>query len=161
MDIVYVLRNLIKHYPEFAPLALAESCTGGLVAAKVTSVAGSSNWFDRGYVTYNNQAKSEILGVSEFTLYTYTAVSEQVALEMLSGLFMNTQANIAGAITGIAGPGGGTENNPVGTVYIAWGIRGYEKRVQRYEISGSRIRVRKRACEHLLHNLCEEIQRYV
>jgi len=101
-------------------LALAESCTGGMVAEVITSVAGSSAWFDRGFVTYSNQAKIDMLGVSEQTLENLGAVSEQVAVEMAFGALKHSQAHIAGSITGIAGPDGGTADKPVGTVCFAW-----------------------------------------
>lgn len=100
-------------------LALAESCTGGMVAAKVTEVAGSSAWFDRGFVTYSNQAKMEMLNVPEKVLITYGAVSEQTAEAMAVGALRNSQASIAGAITGIAGPSGGSTEKPVGMVCFA------------------------------------------
>lgn len=101
-------------------LALAESCTGGLVSQEITSVAGSSAWFDRGFVTYSNCAKVEMLGVAEQTLLNYGAVSEATALEMVKGALKNSHAQIAGSITGIAGPDGGTADKPVGTVCFAW-----------------------------------------
>jgi nicotinamide-nucleotide amidase len=101
-------------------LALAESCTGGLASAAITEVAGSSSWFDCGLITYSNTAKQNILGVKEYTLTNYGAVSEETALEMALGALKNSQANIAGSITGIAGPSGGSESKPVGTVCFAW-----------------------------------------
>lgn len=100
-------------------LALAESCTGGMVAAKVTEVAGSSAWFDRGFVTYSNLAKMEMLHVAEAVLIDYGAVSEQTAEAMARGALRNSQACIAGAITGIAGPSGGSAEKPVGMVCFA------------------------------------------
>ncbi len=101
-------------------LALAESCTGGMVAEAVTSIAGSSAWFERGFVTYSNQAKIEMLGVSGKTLEALGAVSEKTAIEMAVGALKNSRAQIAGSITGIAGPDGGTAEKPVGTVCFAW-----------------------------------------
>lgn len=101
-------------------LALAESCTGGLVAQAITSVAGSSAWFDRGFVTYSNQAKIEMLDVSSPTLEKFGAVSEQTASEMATGALHNSQAQVTGSITGIAGPDGGTVEKPVGTVCFGW-----------------------------------------
>src|SRR6187551_3568972 len=108
-------------------LALAESCTGGMVAEAVTRVAGSSAWFDCGFVTYSNQAKINLLGVSPETLEKLGAVSEQTAIEMVLGCLKtatleNSPANIAGSITGIAGPEGGSATKPVGTVCFAWSI---------------------------------------
>ncbi len=101
-------------------LALAESCTGGMVAQMVTSVTGSSAWFDRGFVTYSNEAKMEMLGVSPQTLEKFGAVSEEIAVEMALGALKHSQAHIAGSITGIAGPDGGSKEKPVGTVCFAW-----------------------------------------
>src|SRR5450830_150007 len=101
-------------------LAFAESCTGGLCRSLITEIAGSSAWFDSGYVTYSNQAKVEVLGVSTTTLKTHGAVSEQTAIEMALGCLRNGRVNIAASITGIAGPTGGTLEKPVGTVCFAW-----------------------------------------
>lgn len=106
-------------------LVIAESCTGGGLAYQITSIPGSSDWFDRGYVTYSNSAKEEILGVKPLTLEVFGAVSEQTAREMAEGALQNSQAQVSISITGIAGPGGGTSEKPVGTVWFAWtGIRG-------------------------------------
>jgi nicotinamide-nucleotide amidase len=101
-------------------LALAESCTGGMVAQTITSVAGSSAWFDCGFVTYSNTAKIEMLGVRAETLEKFGAVSEQTATVMAHGALKHSHAQIAGSITGIAGPDGGTKEKPVGTVCFAW-----------------------------------------
>jgi nicotinamide-nucleotide amidase len=101
-------------------MALAESCTGGLVAAKITDIAGSSAWFERGFVTYSNEAKIEMLGVSAETLEKFGAVSEETAKEMAHGALKNSRAQVAGSITGIAGPDGGSKEKPVGTVCFAW-----------------------------------------
>ena len=101
-------------------LALAESCTGGWVAQVVTAIPGSSNWFDRGFVTYSNESKQEMLGVSLKTLHTYGAVSMETALEMALGALKHSHANITAAITGIAGPDGGSSEKPVGMVCFAW-----------------------------------------
>ncbi len=101
-------------------LALAESCTGGGAAQAVTEVAGSSGWFDRGFVTYSNEAKMEMLGVSAGALKQYGAVSEEVAREMAAGALRHSQAQMAASSTGIAGPGGGSAEKPVGMVCFAW-----------------------------------------
>ena len=101
-------------------LALAESCTGGMVAQSITSVAGSSAWFDRGFVTYSNVSKIEMLGVRAETLEKFGAVSEETALEMALGCLKHSHAQLSGSITGIAGPDGGTVDKPVGTVCFAW-----------------------------------------
>jgi len=104
-------------------LATAESCTGGLIAALCTSVAGSSDWFDRGFVTYSNAAKSDQLGVPAALIERHGAVSEPVALAMVQGALRHSQAQLAAAVTGVAGPGGGTPDKPVGTVWLAWGVQ--------------------------------------
>src|SRR5262245_38193992 len=101
-------------------LATAESCTGGWISQAVTSVAGSSAWFDRGFVTYSNEAKKELLGVRARTLLRRGAVSRETAKEMASGALERSRAQVAVAVTGIAGPGGGTREKPVGTVCFAW-----------------------------------------
>ncbi len=99
-------------------LATAESCTGGLIAGAVTEVAGSSDVFDRGFVTYSNEAKTEMLGVPAALIATHGAVSPQVAREMAEGALRHSRADIAVAVTGVAGPGGGTAAKPVGLVYV-------------------------------------------
>lgn len=104
-------------------IALAESCTGGLVAAALTSIPGSSEVFDRGFVTYSNAAKIEMLGVPEKLLAKHGAVSAEVAIAMAQGALKHSKANAAVAITGIAGPGGGTDEKPVGLVYIAAAVK--------------------------------------
>lgn len=105
-------------------LATAESCTGGWVGQAVTAISGSSEWYDRGFITYSNQAKQEMLGVSPDTITRYGAVSEQTAREMAAGALSHSRAQLALAITGVAGPSGGTPHNPVGTVCFAWAMRG-------------------------------------
>jgi nicotinamide-nucleotide amidase len=102
-------------------IAAAESCTGGLVAAACTSVAGSSDWFERGFVTYSNAAKSELLGVEPALITEHGAVSGEVALAMARGTLRHSAADLALAVTGIAGPGGAVPGKPVGTVWLAWG----------------------------------------
>jgi nicotinamide-nucleotide amidase len=105
-------------------LALAESCTGGLIAGAVTDIPGSSGWFDRGFVTYSNEAKIDMLGVSSKTLEAHGAVSEATAAEMARGALARSRAQIAVAVTGVAGPDGGTPHKPVGTVCFAWAREG-------------------------------------
>ena len=102
-------------------MVTAESCTGGLVAKLLTDVAGSSAWMDRGFVVYSNRAKQQLLGVPEEMLKQYGAVSEPVALSMLKGALARSDAQVGIAVTGIAGPSGGTPEKPVGTIWIAWG----------------------------------------
>jgi nicotinamide-nucleotide amidase len=103
-------------------VATAESCTGGLIAGAITDIAGSSDWFDRGFVTYSNESKQELLGVSATTLATHGAVSEEVAVEMAKGALRASRAHLAVAVTGVAGPGGGTATKPVGMVCFAWAL---------------------------------------
>ena len=103
-------------------LATAESCTGGLIAARCTDLAGSSDWFERGFVTYSNEAKHELLGVDAALLAQYGAVSEAVAQAMALGALRHSQAQVAIAVTGIAGPTGGSADKPVGTVWFAWAL---------------------------------------
>jgi nicotinamide-nucleotide amidase len=133
-------------------LVTAESCTGGWVAQAVTSVAGSSAWFERGFVTYSNEAKREMLGVSERTLRRYGAVSEPTARAMARGALQNSQGTIALSITGVAGPGGGTRNKPVGTVCFAW-ARGRKMRSETRRFSGGRSSVRRQSVVHALNEV--------
>jgi len=127
-------------------LVSAESCTGGMVAAAITDVPGSSDVFDRGFVTYSNAAKQELLGVSLATLECYGAVSEECAREMVIGALNNSSADIAVAVTGVAGPGGGTQEKPVGLVYVAICIRGYESDIVQCNFTGDRSQVRLLTC---------------
>jgi len=128
-------------------LAVAESCTGGLVAGCITSVSGSSDIFDRGFVTYSNQAKIEMLGVPESTLEKFGAVSEETAIAMAEGAIKKSGGGLALSITGIAGPGGGSEDKPVGLVHIAVARTGMEVRSERHVFKGDRNRVRVQAVE--------------
>lgn len=134
-------------------LALAESCTGGMAAASITSVAGSSAWFDRGFVTYSNLAKTQMLGVSTSTLDQFGAVSEQTAEAMAKGAIRNSQATISGSITGIAGPAGGSNEKPVGTVCFAWAHQDGRLRCTTQLFSGDRAQIRHQATEHMLLGL--------
>ena len=103
-------------------LATAESCTGGLIAARCTDLAGSSDWFERGFVTYSNEAKHELLGVDNLLIAEHGAVSESVAQAMALGALRHSQAQVSIAVTGIAGPSGGSAEKPVGTVWFAWAL---------------------------------------
>ena len=140
-------------------LALAESCTGGLVCAALTDLPGSSDWFERGYITYSNQAKSECLGVPTETIESFGAVSEQVAKAMSEGAQKNAGVNVAVSITGIAGPAGGSIEKPVGTVCFGWTIQ-KENLVditicKRMQFSGDRQAVREQARDFALSELIE------
>lgn len=142
-------------------LALAESCTGGLVAQWVTEIAGSSAWFDRGFVTYSNVAKQSMLGVPATLIAQHGAVSVQVAEAMAAGALAHSQASIAAAITGIAGPGGGSAFKPVGTVCFAWAIRlGARSRVisDTHHFAGDRSQVREQAAMVAMAGLLEMLE---
>jgi len=138
-------------------LATAESCTGGWVAEAVTSVAGSSEWFERGFVTYSNQAKQEMLGVSSQTLAEFGAVSEQTAAEMARGALEHSHAQIALSISGIAGPDGGTADKPVGLVCFGWAKTGGALHTSRCYLDGDRQAVRRQAVEFALQGVLELI----
>ena len=139
-------------------LASAESCTGGWVGAAVTSVAGSSNWYERGFITYTNQSKQEMLGVSAATLAEYGAVSEPTVREMAAGALKHSHADVALAISGIAGPGGATLDKPVGTVCIAWMLRKGAARAQTYRFDGDRSAVRRQAVDAALRGVLAMIE---
>ncbi len=129
-------------------IATVESCTGGSVAATFTDLAGSSNWFDRGFVTYSNQAKMDMVGVRSATIDAYGAVSEAVAIEMAEGGVSHSEAGCALSITGVAGPGGGTPEKPVGMVCFAWsgfGV-GTQARTEYFQGTRSEIRHQSVAC---------------
>ena len=126
-------------------LVTAESCTGGWVGEAVTAIAGSSDWFDRGFITYSNAAKREVLSVAAMTLDRYGAVSEETAREMALGALKHSQAHIAVAITGVAGPGGGTADKPVGTVCFAWANDDVGLHSERHLLKGDRIDVRRQS----------------
>lgn len=123
-------------------VATAESCTGGGVATAMTRISGSAKWFERGFVTYTNVAKKEMLGVRQDTLAKHGAVSEEVAVEMARGALAHSHADISVAITGIAGPTGGSKLKPVGTVHFAWGVRGGPVQARRFRFDGDRVAVR-------------------
>lgn len=136
-------------------LVTAESCTGGLIAALLTEVAGSSDVFDRGFVTYSNAAKTEQLGVSEQMLARHGAVSEEVAGAMATGALAHSKADMAVSVTGIAGPGGGSTIKPVGLVYIGVAVRDGDVRVVRCQFSGERDAVRMQAVARALELVSE------
>jgi len=124
-------------------LATAESCTGGWIAKSLTDLSGSSAWFEAGVVSYSNQAKMSLLGVRKETLERTGAVSEETALEMVAGAVDRLNADVAVAVTGIAGPTGGTPEKPVGTVWIGWQRRGSAARGQLFHFAGDRAAVRR------------------
>lgn len=142
-------------------LAVAESCTGGSLGARLTSMAGSSTWFDRGFITYSNEAKHEMLGVPESILAVDGAVSEQAARAMAEGCIHHSAAQISVAITGIAGPGGGSQEKPVGTVWIACAGARQKTTATRYCFEGDRGDVRQAAELHALKMLINRAQNYL
>lgn len=136
----------------------AESCTGGWVAQTLTAIAGSSAWFDRGFVTYSNAAKIDMLGVPETTLERHGAVSEATARAMAQGALLHSLADWAVAITGIAGPSGGSPEKPVGTVCFAWASREGGCEAQTRHFSGDRAAVREQSVQHALGGLLARIE---
>ena len=126
-------------------LAAAESCTGGWIAKVVTDIPGSSAWFDRGFVTYSNEAKQDMLGVRQATLQAHGAVSEAVVREMAEGALANSRATVTVSVSGVAGPGGGTEAKPVGRVWMAWAREGGETQARCFDFEGDRDAVRCQA----------------
>ena len=126
-------------------LATAESCTGGWIAQTVTTISGSSDWFDRGFVTYSNEAKQDMLGVNLETLTRFGAVSEETAREMAEGALARSRAHISVAVTGVAGPTGGTPSKPVGMVCFAWAREGGEVESATQRFTGDREAVRRQS----------------
>lgn len=139
-------------------LVTAESCTGGWVAQTVTAIAGSSGWFDRGFVTYSNAAKRDMLGVPETTLDRHGAVSEATARAMAIGALEHSRGDWSVAITGIAGPSGGTPDKPVGTVCFAWAWRAGGCEAQTCHFPGGRTEVRALSVRHALRGLLVRLQ---
>lgn len=134
-------------------LATAESCTGGWIAKVCTDLAGSSVWFERGFVTYSNEAKQDMLGVKAETLVQYGAVSEAVTAEMATGALRHSRAQLAVSVSGIAGPGGGSATKPVGMVCFGWAVQGGEVRTETCHFGGDREAVRLQAVEHALRGV--------
>ena len=135
-------------------LATAESCTGGLISAACTDLAGSSNWFERGFVTYSNEAKTDMLGVDAALIAAHGAVSEEVARAMAAGAITRSRARVAVAVTGVAGPAGGSRAKPVGTVWFGFMVDGHlSSEMQRF--SGNRAAVRAATVQHALQRLVQ------
>jgi len=134
-------------------LVTAESCTGGWVSQAVTAVAGSSDWFERGFVTYSNAAKQELLGVQDSTLEKHGAVSEETAREMAEGALRHSKGTVALSITGVAGPTGGSREKPVGTVCFAWAAKGRAPRTETRHFAGDRENVRRQSVVHALEGV--------
>ncbi len=137
-------------------MSTAESCTGGMIAASCTDLAGSSAWFDRGFVTYANEAKSQMLGVPMELISTHGAVSELVARAMALGAVYRSQAQVALAVTGVAGPTGGSPEKPTGTVWLAWCIEGVAS-AQLMHFDGDRQQVRLATTAHALQGLLQRL----
>ena len=135
-------------------LVVAESCTGGAIAAALTSLPGSSVWFERGFVAYSNEAKKDMLGVTEESGVQHGSVSEAVVKEMLCGALENSAGSIALAVTGVAGPGGGTAEKPVGTVWLAWSFRNAQPHTRKLWFEGDRARIREQSIDAALGGLC-------
>ena len=140
-------------------LASAESCTGGLIAAACTALAGSSDWFERGFVTYSNAAKCESLGVPATLIDAHGAVSEEVACAMAAGALAHSAAQLAVAVTGIAGPGGAVPGKPVGTVWLALAAEGEAPWAERLQLGGDRAAVRAQTVDIALQRLIERAAR--
>ncbi|WP_295006542.1 nicotinamide-nucleotide amidase [uncultured Dechloromonas sp.] len=163
MDVMHELEKLAeclgnRLLERGASVAVAESCTGGWVAQTLTAIAGSSAWFDRGFVTYSNAAKCDMLGVPETTLARHGAVSEATARAMAQGALGHSVADWTLAITGIAGPSGGSPDKPVGTVCFAWASRDGGCEAQTRLFSGDRAAVREQSVRHALDGLLARIE---
>lgn len=140
-----------------AMLVTAESCTGGWVAQALTSVAGSSEWFERGFVTYSDNAKRELLGVRAETLSQHGAVSEETAREMARGALERSRGTLALSVTGVAGPGGGSAEKPVGMVCFAWAGKAGELRSETCNFRGDRESVRRQSVVRALQGVLEAL----
>ena len=138
-----------------AVIATAESCTAGGIACAITQIPGSSEWFDRGFVTYSNQSKEDLLGVDHETLSSHGAVSAETVSEMVLGALARSAATMAVAVSGIAGPGGAVPGKPVGTVYVAWCRKGESPIVESCHFGGDRNAVRESTIKRALDGLCE------
>lgn len=137
-------------------LATAESCTGGMIAAACTDLAGSSQWFERGFVTYSNEAKTEMLGVPAELIAKHGAVSEEVVRAMAEGALRHSRAQVSIAVTGVAGPGGGSAAKPVGTVWFGWSVDGCSNSEQQ-QFAGGRFAVRAATLQHALVGLLTQL----
>lgn len=151
-------------------LATAESCTGGMIASRCTDLSGSSHWFERGFVTYSNEAKHEMLGVDSALIATHGAVSEAVAQAMALGALRHSRAQVSMAVTGVAGPTGGSADKPVGTVWFSWatpsdagptlGAETAWVKTELMHFSGDRASVREAAAQHALQTLLALLQQH-
>ncbi len=151
LELVAEIGEALRAHGQF--LATAESCTGGWVARELTAAQGCSKWFDRGFVTYTNQSKQDMLGVRAATIDGHGAVSEATVREMAEGALRHSQAQVALAISGIAGPGGGTPDKPVGTVWLAWAGDEFPTLSRCEHFPGDREAVRRQAVDAALRQL--------
>ena len=140
-------------------IATAESCTGGGVATAITRISGSAKYFDRGFVTYTNLAKKQMLGVTQRSLGNYGAVSEDVAAEMARGAIRHSAADVSVAITGIAGPTGGSRSKPVGLVWFAWAVRGGAVQTRCFRFKGNRTEIRLQSVAVALQGLIDLLRK--
>jgi nicotinamide-nucleotide amidase len=158
-DLVAALADTLRQRRQM--IATAESCTGGLIAGACTDLAGSSDWFERGFVSYSNAAKAELLGVPAALITAHGAVSEPVALAMAAGALQRSHAQHAVAVTGVAGPGGGTATKPVGLVWLAWAQRmadgSITTRAQAQHFPGDRAAVRQATIACALQGLLDDL----
>lgn len=150
------LLDLLKQQQKI--ITTAESCTGGWVAKILTDIPGSSSVFDRGFVTYSNESKQEMLGLSPGTLNDYGAVSEETVIAMAKGALKHSQADMAIAVSGIAGPGGGSHEKPVGMVCFAWAFQGNDTQTETQYFGGDRDAVRRQSAQHALQAAINLIQ---
>jgi PncC family amidohydrolase len=157
-DLAYELVTLAKK--KGISLATAESCTGGLIGAAITSVPGSSDVFGYGFITYSNYAKKKLLSVREETLNAYGAVSAETAKEMVLGVMRVSGADICVAVTGIAGPGGGSTEKPVGLVFVALADKKQSASVKRLELSGNRDKIRLQSVTEAMKMLIDAVEAY-
>ena len=148
-NLTQISLQLLKHRHT---LATAESCTGGMIAAACTDLAGSSQWFERGFITYSNEAKAEMLGVPAALIEQHGAVSEPVARAMADGALAHSRAHVSLAVTGVAGPTGGSADKPVGTVWLAWSVNG-ETHSEMQHFAGDRAAVRTATLRYALKRL--------
>lgn len=139
-------------------MACAESCTGGWISKSCTDQAGSSAWFDRGYISYSYPAKTEMLGVTEERLLQFGAVSAEIAADLATGALIRSGVQAALAVTGVAGPGGGTDIKPVGTVWFAWAIEGRDLETEMRLFPGDRDAVRRQTVLHALRGLLQRLE---
>lgn len=157
MDTTTICQSLARRLLERGwLLATAESCTGGMISARCTDLSGSSAWFERGFVTYSNEAKTELLDVDQRLIAQHGAVSEAVARAMALGAVAHSRAQVAVAVTGVAGPSGGSIDKPVGTVWLAWCIHGMVD-AEKVVFAGDRAAVRESTTQHALQGLLKRL----